>query len=152
MYISQVQTLNTDNGFRGLPLIPVSKRQHFASVKRALLSFHIGNQKKKKDKSCRITAPGTHKLEVFVIFFFLKNKKIKSHCGWVKVLVTQSCPTFFDSIDCCPPGSSVHEILQARILEPWPSRQSFPSPGIFPTQRSNPSPLHCRQILYYLSH
>ena len=29
----------------------------------------------------------------------------------VKVLVTQSCPTL------CPPGSSVHGILQAKILE-----------------------------------
>ena len=29
----------------------------------------------------------------------------------------QSCPTLCDSMDCSPPGSSVHEILQARILE-----------------------------------
>ena len=28
----------------------------------------------------------------------------------------------------------------------------FPSPGIFPTQGSNPGPLHCGQILYCLSH
>ena len=28
----------------------------------------------------------------------------------------------------------------------------FPSPGIFPTQGSNPGLLHCRQILYCLSH
>ena len=27
------------------------------------------------------------------------------------------CPTLCDPIDCSPPGSSVHEILQARILE-----------------------------------
>ena len=33
------------------------------------------------------------------------------------VLVTQSCPTFCDPMDCSPPGSSVHEIFQARILE-----------------------------------
>ena len=32
-------------------------------------------------------------------------------------LVTQSCPTLCDPIDCSPTGSSVHEILQARILE-----------------------------------
>ena len=31
--------------------------------------------------------------------------------------VTQSCPTLCDPVDCSPPGSSVHEILQARILE-----------------------------------
>jgi len=35
----------------------------------------------------------------------------------VKVLVAQSCPTLCDPVDCSPPGSSVHGILQARILE-----------------------------------
>ena len=41
-----------------------------------------------------------------------------SHQGRkVKVLVTQSCLTLCDSMDCSPTGSSVHRILQARILE-----------------------------------
>ena len=45
------------------------------------------------------------------------------------------------------PGSSVHEILQARILEwvaiPFPNSQGIlPDPGI------HPGLLHCRQILY----
>jgi len=31
--------------------------------------------------------------------------------------VAHSCPTLFDPINCTPPGSSVHGILQARILE-----------------------------------
>ena len=31
--------------------------------------------------------------------------------------VAQSCPTLRDPVDCSPPGSSVHGILQARILE-----------------------------------
>ena len=30
--------------------------------------------------------------------------------------VTQSCPTLFDPRDCSLPGSSVHGILQARIV------------------------------------
>ena len=34
----------------------------------------------------------------------------------VKVLVAQSCLTLCDPMDCSPPGSSVHRILQARIL------------------------------------
>ena len=34
-----------------------------------------------------------------------------------KVLVAQSCLTLCDPMDCSPPGSSVHEIFQARILE-----------------------------------
>ena len=34
-----------------------------------------------------------------------------------KVKVSQSCLTLCDPLDCGPPGSSVHGILQARILE-----------------------------------
>ena len=34
-----------------------------------------------------------------------------------KMLDAQSCPTLWDPMDCSPPGSSVHGILQARILE-----------------------------------
>ena len=36
---------------------------------------------------------------------------------FVKVLVAQLCLTLFDPMDGSPPGSSVHGILQARILE-----------------------------------
>ena len=35
----------------------------------------------------------------------------------VKALVTQSCPTLCNSMDCSPPSSSIHGTLQARILE-----------------------------------
>ena len=31
--------------------------------------------------------------------------------------VAQSCPTLSDPTDCSPPGSSVHGIFQARVLE-----------------------------------
>ena len=31
--------------------------------------------------------------------------------------VAQSCPTFLDPMDCSPPGSSIHGIFQARVLE-----------------------------------
>ena len=31
--------------------------------------------------------------------------------------VAQSCPTLSDPMDCSLPGSSVHEIFQARVLE-----------------------------------
>ena len=65
-----------------------------------------------------------------------------------KVLVVQSCPTLCRLIDCSPlvscpwnsPGKNTgvgsHSLLQA----------------IFPTQESNPGLLHCRWILYQLSH
>jgi len=31
--------------------------------------------------------------------------------------VAESCPTLSDPMDCGPPGSSVHGIFQARVLE-----------------------------------
>ena len=39
------------------------------------------------------------------------------HVFKVKVLVTRSCPTLCDPMDCSLPGSSAHGISQARILE-----------------------------------
>ena len=35
----------------------------------------------------------------------------------MRVIVSQSCPTLCDPMDCSPPGSSVLGILQATILE-----------------------------------
>ena len=35
----------------------------------------------------------------------------------VKALAAQLCPTLHNSMDCSPPGSSVHGVLQTRILE-----------------------------------
>ena len=40
---------------------------------------------------------------------------VKQQCRHGKSL--QSCPTLCDPMDCSPPGSSVHGILQTRILE-----------------------------------
>ena len=45
----------------------------------------------------------------------------------VKVEVTQSCLTLCDLMD-----YTVHGILQARILEPFPSPGDLPNPGIEP--------------------
>ena len=60
-----------------------------------------------------------------------------------------SCPTLCDPMDCSLPGSSVHRIFQARLLE-WVAISS--SRGIFLTQGSNPDLQHYRQILYHLSY
>ena len=40
----------------------------------------------------------------------------KESCEWVNE-VAQSCPTLCDPMDCSLPGSSVHGVFQARILE-----------------------------------
>ena len=64
-------------------------------------------------------------------------------------LVTQSCPTLCDLMDCSPPGSAVHvgspgknTRVDCRAL----------LQGIFPIHGLNPGLSHCRQILYHLSH
>ena len=46
--------------------------------------------------------------------------------------VTQSCLTLCDPMDCSLPGSSVHGIFHARILEwlPFPSPGDLSHPGI----------------------
>ena len=52
----------------------------------------------------------------------------------VLCLVVQSCLTLCNPMDCSPPGSSVHGIRQAKILE-WlamPSSRGLPKPGIKP--------------------
>ena len=64
-------------------------------------------------------------------------------------LVTQSCLTLCDTMDCSPPNSLVHgdspgknsEVGCHALLQ-----------GIFPTQGSNTGLLHCRQVLNVLSY
>ena len=48
--------------------------------------------------------------------WFLHLSAHWNHLCELCVLVTQSCPTLCDPMDCSLPGSSVHGILQARIL------------------------------------
>ena len=56
--------------------------------------------------------------------------------------VTQSCLTLCNPVDCSPPGSSVHGIPQARILE-WvchfPPPGNLPNPGIGPKALVSPA-------------
>ena len=44
--------------------------------------------------------------------FLLQCMKVQSESE-----VSQSCPTLSDPMDCSPPGSSIHGIFQARVLE-----------------------------------
>ena len=108
----------------------------------------------------------------------LRMKEMITVCVFVCVHA-QSCPTLCNSMDCSPPGSSIHGILQARILNwieiKWSESRSIVSDsvrprglysprnslgqnigvgsllqGIFPAQGSNPGLPHCRRILYQL--
>ena len=50
-----------------------------------------------------------------VLFFPVRNTlKVRCHQDCMRA---QSCPTLCDPTDCSPPGSSVHEISQARTLK-----------------------------------
>ena len=73
----------------------------------------------------------------------------RGHCSSLPlVLVVQWCLTLCDLRDYNPPGSSVHGILLARILE-W---VAIPfSRGSSQYRYRNSDLLHCRQILYCLS-
>ena len=67
---------------------------------------------------------------------------------FVLVLVAQLCPTL------CKPWTVARQAsvsMEFSRQEYW-SGSPVPSLGIFPTQESNPGLLHCRQILYHLSH
>ena len=76
------------------------------------------------------------------------------------IVSRQSCPSLCYSMDCSPPGSSIHEILQARILvaivqsspTEWELGCHSLLQGIFPIQGLNLGLLHCWQILYHLSY
>ena len=78
-----------------------------------------------------------------------KNLFSKTFYCAVLCLVTQSCPTLCYPMDCSPPGFSVHGNSPGKntrvgchaLLQ-----------AIFPTQGWNPGLLHCRQVLYQLSH
>ena len=67
----------------------------------------------------------------------------------VRCLVTQSCLTLCDLMNCSLPGSSVHGDSPGKNTGVG-CHALFQ--GIFPTHGSNPGLLHCRWILYCLSH
>ena len=68
--------------------------------------------------------------------FLLQCMKVKSESR-----VAQSCPTLCNPMDCSPPVSSVHEVLQTRILE-WVAMlfsRGSSWPGIEPPSLLSPT-------------
>ena len=67
------------------------------------------------------------------LFLSIYAKSVQTSTEYIsEVLVTQSYPTLCDPVDCSPPVSSVHGILQAGILE-WvamPFSRGSSQPGI----------------------
>ena len=82
---------------------------------------------------------------IFRVFYILYHFILNIYMFLVALL----CPTLCDPMDCSPPGSSVRGDSPGKnigvgclaLLQ-----------GIFPTQGLNAGLLHCRWILYHLSH
>ena len=88
--------------------------------------FHLFSDKVDFAVMCEYL-PSKWKVKVLVTQLCLNSFQ----WNWkLKVLVAQSCPSLFNPMDCSPPGSSVHGILQARILEwvaiPFSKGSSWP--------------------------
>ena len=78
---------------------------HFSCVQICVTSEMVAHQAPCPwDSPGKNTGVGCH--------FLLQCMKVKSESE-----VDQSCPTSSDPIDCSLPGSSVHGIFQARVLE-----------------------------------
>ena len=60
--------------------------------------------------------------------------RARAHARTMLCLVTKSCPTLCNPMDCSLPGPSVHGILQVRVLERvvMTSSKGFLDPGIKP--------------------
>ena len=120
----------TDCSTTGFPVphhLPGFAQSHaFESVmlsNHLILPFSNGNRLlKEKLKQC----------DIWHINGNIGEEKIKVYMMKVLVLVTQLCLTLYDSMDYSLPGSSVHGILQARILEQVAIHFSgdLPDPGI----------------------
>ena len=88
-----------------MPLLLLLLLSHFSRVQLCVTPQTAAHQAPPSlDSPGKNTGVGCH--------FLLQCMKVKSESE-----VAQSCPTLRDSMDCSLPGSSVHGIFQARILE-----------------------------------
>ena len=91
-----------------------------------------------------VWALGLQNTSQILDFKWLWSGPIKKSIGQVYEVcmfsVAQSCLTLCSSMDYSLPGSSVHGIFQARILEglPFPSPGNPPNPGVKPSSLESP--------------
>ena len=100
---------------------------------------------------CLDSSPSSLKVCFFMVIissfnFHYFSLQIYDNLDWSACMLSHG-QLFCDPMDCSPPGSSVHGIFQARILEWVAITFSWGS-----SQGSDPDLLHCRQSLYHLSH
>ena len=93
------------------------------------------------------TGKAVYKIQYLFIIKTLSILGIKENSAWCVCVLSQSCPTL-----CSPPGSSVHGILQARILE-WVA-MPFPRGSSWPRDWTHVSWVVCtgRWVLYHYRH
>ena len=75
-----------------------------------------------------------NEFENTILFVFLFSISYQDIAAAAAAKSLQSCPTLCNPMNCSPPGSSVHGILQARTME-WAAISysgDLPHPGIEP--------------------
>jgi len=111
------------------------------SLKIHLIVFHLSysNQESIFLNTYQNGAPNLFEADTQMENKFFKHLSSLLKIGYlqaytVTVKIAQSCLTLCDPMDCSLPGSSVHEIFQARVLE-WIAisfSRDLPDPGIEP--------------------
>ena len=132
-----------------------TKSHYLLGVSQHRLNFWFSSETNSKN-NCPFLPPSlsdlySHFNHSNLIFYLTLNLNFSFHLQqcpnsyciqrMLRCLVTQSCLTFCDAMDCSLPSSSVHEILQTGILK-WvaiPFSQGFSQPR-YQTQVF----LHCR--------
>ena len=89
---------------------------------------------------------------IYISNHFAIHLKLTWHCKLIICVCTQSCLTLCDPMDYSPPGSSVHGIFQASILEQVAI--SFSRESSWPRDRTQASCISCigKWVLYQLTH
>ena len=77
------------------------------------------------------------KIAGFLLQLFMRTLDLNKSVSACKRTLSH-IQLFVTPLDCSPPGSSVHGILQARILTPCPPGD-LPDPGIEPTSLASPA-------------
>ena len=125
----------------GLPSMGLHRVGHDWSDLAAVWNTN-SSKKTMSEEVLKLTSLTFNARDQFISWYSHNFNNIKLLQLWC--CCVQSYLPICDPMDCSPSGSSVHGILQARILE-WVAISS--SRGMFPTQGSNQHLLHCRQIL-----
>ena len=120
--------------WRNIKCISLSKRSQSEKATYYMIPilWHAAAAAAKSLQSCPTLRPHRRKPTRFPCPWDSPGKNTGVGChfllqcmkGKSEMEVAQSCPTLSDPMDCSPPGSSIHGIFQARVLE-WGSIAFF---------------------------